>query len=89
MKTDAFFMYFVYILYSEKCDRYYIGYCEDLEARLNRHNRGMVTATKNCKLYFIKASKTFQTEIEARREELRLKNAKSRKYLEWLIQENW
>jgi putative endonuclease len=82
-------MYFVYILYSEKCNRYYIGYCEDLEARLNRHNRGMVTATKNCRPYFIKANKTFQTEIEARREELRLKKAKSRNYLEWLIQGNW
>ena len=82
-------MHLVYILYSEKCDRYYIGYCEDLEVRLNRHNRGMVTATKNCKPYFIKASKPFQTEIEARREELRLKKAKNRKYLEWLIEGNW
>jgi putative endonuclease len=89
MRTDAFFMYFVYILHSEKCDRYYIGYYEDLEARLDRYNRGMVTATKNCKPYNIKASKTFSTEIEARREELRLKKMKSRKYLEWLIQDIW
>lgn len=82
-------MHYVYILYSEKCDRYYIGYSEDPESRLERHNRGMVTATKNCTPYFIKASKTFSTEIDARREELRLKKMKSRKYLEWLIQGNW
>ncbi|MGZ8517882.1 MAG: GIY-YIG nuclease family protein, partial [Chitinophagaceae bacterium] len=36
-------MYFVYILYSEKCNRYYIGYSADVFARLERHNAGMVT----------------------------------------------
>jgi putative endonuclease len=82
-------MYYVYILYSEKCDRYYIGYSEDLEARLDRHNRGMVTATKNCRPYLINASKIFPTEVEARKEELRLKKQKSRKYLESLAQGNW
>ena len=82
-------MHYVYILYSEKCDRYYIGYCEVLELRLDRHSRGAVTATKNCSPYTIKANKAFPTEIEAKKEELRLKKLKSRKYLEWLIQGNW
>jgi putative endonuclease len=82
-------MYYVYILYSEKCDRYYIGYSQDVEARLNRYNAGMVAATKNCRPYVIKAIKTFTTEIEARKEELRLKKLKSRKYLEWIIDGNW
>ena len=82
-------MYFTYILYSEKCDRYYVGYCHELEARLLRHNSGMVTATKNCRPYIVKASKSFSTELEARREELRLKKSKSRKYLEWVIDGNW
>ena len=82
-------MYFVYLLYSEKCDRYYIGYCTDIAARLFRHNTGMVTATRNCKPYAVKATKEFQTETEARKEELRLKKQKSRKYLEWLIAGNW
>jgi putative endonuclease len=82
-------MYFVYILYSEKCDRHYIGYCADLSARLQRHNDGMVTATRNCRPYNIKATKSFDTELGARREELRLKKQKSRKYLEWLMAGNW
>jgi putative endonuclease len=82
-------MYFTYILYSEKCDRFYIGYCSDLAARLQRYNAGLVTATRNCRPYILKASKTFPTEIEARREELRLKKQKSRKYLESLIAGNW
>ena len=83
------FMYFTYILYSEKCDRYYIGYSSDVNARLERHNAGKVTATKNCFPYQVKATKEFQSEPEARREELRLKKQKSRKYLEWLIAGNW
>jgi putative endonuclease len=82
-------MYFVYILYSEKCDRYYIGYSVDVITRLQRHNAGMVTATKNCQPYIIKATKEFPTEIDARKEELRLKKQKNRKYLDWLIAGNW
>jgi len=82
-------MYFVYILYSEKCNRHYIGYSKDPQARLDRHNAGMVTATRNCRPYIIKASKTFPTETQAKKEELRLKKLKSRKYLEWLIEGNW
>ena len=82
-------MYYVYILYSEKCKRYYIGYSENIQARLIRHNEGLVTATRNCRPYILKAFKSFDIELEARREELRLKKQKSKKYLEWLIGGNW
>ncbi|TMI80970.1 MAG: GIY-YIG nuclease family protein, partial [Bacteroidetes bacterium] len=77
--------YFVYILYSVKCDRYYVGYCADIPARLQRHNNGMVTATRNCRPYELKASKFFESEIDARRLELQIKRMKSRKYIESLI----
>jgi len=82
-------MYFVYILYSEKCDRYYIGYTADVEARLIRHNTGLVAATKNCRPYRICAFKSFKIERESRREEIRIKKQKSRIYLESLIAGNW
>ena len=39
--------------------------------------------------YKIKAIKESQSELEARREELRLKKQISRKYLEWLIAGKW
>ncbi|MBK8952823.1 MAG: GIY-YIG nuclease family protein [Chitinophagaceae bacterium] len=35
-------MFYVYILYSEKCDRYYVGFSADVHARLIRHNCGLV-----------------------------------------------
>jgi len=82
-------MYFVYILYSEKCDRYYIGYSADVEARLARHNAGMVTATRNCKPYRLCVTKSFSSESEARKEEIRIKQQKSRKYIERLISGHW
>ena len=65
-------MFQVYILYSEKCDRYYIGYCSDMNERLRRHNAGQVVATRNCNPYTLIATKLFNTEIEARREEIRI-----------------
>ena len=82
-------MFHVYILYSEKCDRHYIGYASDIQARLIRHNAGLVAATKNCRPYTISAFKSFATETEARKEEYRIKKQKSRKYIEYLIAGNW
>ncbi|MBK7290003.1 MAG: GIY-YIG nuclease family protein [Chitinophagaceae bacterium] len=82
-------MHYVYILYSEKCNRYYIGYSADVDARLIRHNSGMVTATRNCRPYKICATKSFPDESQARKEELRIKKQKSRIYLESLIKGNW
>jgi putative endonuclease len=32
--------YFVYILYSERADHFYIGQTRDMEQRLERHNNG-------------------------------------------------
>ncbi|MFH0842576.1 MAG: GIY-YIG nuclease family protein [Bacteroidota bacterium] len=32
-------MFSVYIIYSEKLDKYYIGYSSDIEDRLLKHNR--------------------------------------------------
>jgi putative endonuclease len=82
--------YYTYILYSEKINRYYIGYSKNPELRLaEKHNQGYVKATKNGIPYILKAQKGFETELEARAEELRVKKKKSRQYLEWLIAGNW
>jgi putative endonuclease len=40
-------MFFVYILKSEKDGRTYVGFCENIEKRLNDHNSGKVDATRN------------------------------------------
>lgn len=38
--------YTVYILYSPKSSRYYIGQTDDIEKRLIKHNKGLVPSTK-------------------------------------------
>ncbi|MDB5259793.1 MAG: nuclease superfamily protein [Candidatus Nomurabacteria bacterium] len=40
-------MYFVYILYSEKDGKLYVGCSGNLNKRIARHNNGLVLATKN------------------------------------------
>ena len=82
-------MYFVYILYSEKCGRHYVGYAADVDARLSRHNAGYVTATKNCRPYVLRGFKAFTAEQEAIAEERRIKKMKSSKYILWLLAGNW
>jgi len=41
-------MFYVYVIYSEKVGKKYIGYTEDLELRLQQHNNGSLGVyTKN------------------------------------------
>lgn len=83
-------MFYVYILYSEKVNRYYVGYSENPEKRLEeRHNKGAVKATKGGIPYVLKSKKQFSSETEAIQEESRIKKMKSRKYIEYLINGNW
>ncbi len=80
-------MFYVYILYSVKCEKYYIGYSESPEKRLeNKHNAGLVIATRNCYPYELKV---FSSEKEAIAEERRIKKMKSSKYIKYLLDGNW
>lgn len=81
--------HYVYILYSKKCDRYYVGYSANVDERLLRHNQRKVTATKNCVPYILKAFKVFESEALAMAEERRIKKQKSRQHIESLIAGNW
>jgi putative endonuclease len=38
--------FFVYVLYSSKLEKYYVGSTNDIEDRLYRHNSGQSTFTK-------------------------------------------
>ena len=40
-------MYFTYVLYSLRDDKFYIGFTKDLDNRLSQHNTGKVPATRN------------------------------------------
>ena len=77
--------YFTYILRSEVKYRYYIGSTDNLERRLRLHNEGNTISTKAFMPLQIVYYETFKTKTEALKREIELKKMKSKKYIEWLI----
>jgi putative endonuclease len=78
-------MYAVYILYSSKLDKYYIGSSADVAGRLRRHNshsKGFTSAGKPWTLVY---SENFETKLDAEIREKQLKRWKNRVRLETLI----
>lgn len=66
--------YFTYILKSEKNNDIYIGSCENVLIRLNRHNAGKVKSTKGYKPWDLLEFKQFNTRGEAVKQERFLKS---------------
>jgi len=78
-------MYYYYILYSEKFDRYYYGHSSNVDLRLDRHNNGWTKSTKSGIPRKIVYYETFSTKGEAIKRELEVKRWKNRKLVEELI----
>jgi len=75
----------VYIIYSEKLDKYYIGYTEDICVRLDQHNKGLSTFTAKTNDWKLVYKECYSTRQETSDREKAIKLKKSRKYIEWLI----
>ena len=75
----------MYILYSEKLNKYYVGACIDMERRLYEHNIGHSKFTASGTPWILKHTETFETLEEAKKREQYIKKMKSRKYIEDLI----
>jgi len=80
--------YFVYILYSDSIDRYYIGSCSNIDVRLSRHNAGATPSTKPGRPWKVVYHEEFNTKSEAIKREIYLKRMKSRIFIESLIYKN-
>ena len=78
-------MFFVYILYSEKINSFYVGSTGNLQDRLARHNGGQSTYTKRGIPWNLVYKKEYPSKAEAYRAELYIKAQKSRRYIESLI----
>ena len=84
---EAFFiiseyMYTVYVLYSEKYDKIYIGYTANIEKRILSHNQ---LATKGWTIKFrpwkVVYTEEFKTKPEAMKREKELKSYQGRKFI--------
>ena len=78
-------MFYVYILYSESLNRFYIGSTKNLQNRVAKHhvnyfgNKKFTSKADDWILYY---SFECETEIQARKIESHIKNMKSSKYIE-------
>jgi len=73
-------MFWVYILYSNAFNRFYVGMTTNLEVRLNTHNSGQVKSTKAFVPWEIMYFEEFGTRNEARNREKYLKSATGRRW---------
>lgn len=82
-------MYYVYILYSQKDGRLYIGSTSDLKARLQKHKNGYVVATKNRRPVELIYYEAYLELHDAKRRELFLKGGKGRSELKVQLQDSF
>jgi len=66
-------MWFVYIIYSNKIDRYYVGYTDNLEWRLERHNQGWGRYTKRWIPWELVYNEKYNTKSEGIKREREIK----------------
>ena len=78
-------MYYVYILFSEKLAKKYIGLSNDLRTRLKEHNRGDSPYTNGGKPWKLSYYEAFLSKKDATKEELFLKSGQGRERLKYLL----
>lgn len=73
-------MYFTYVLYSDSCNRYYVGISADVEKRLVGHNKGNTKSTKPFVPWRLVHVEEYDNRILARDREKYLKSAAGRRW---------
>lgn len=78
--------FYVYILFSLRDNKLYIGYTEDLRARIKKHTSGRVRATKNRKPLILIHYEAFSNKKDAKARERFLKSGFGRSQLKKALQ---
>ncbi|MEM0519188.1 MULTISPECIES: GIY-YIG nuclease family protein [Aequorivita] len=73
-------MFYIYVLYSVKFDRMYVGMTINCEHRLRQHNSGKTQSTKAFMPWIIIHKEEYLTREEARDRERYLKSAAGRRW---------
>jgi putative endonuclease len=77
--------YYVYIIYSQSKDRYYIGYSHNPAERLTEHNLGATISTRSGRPWILVYQEEFPNKHDAIIREAKIKKMKSRKFIESLL----
>jgi putative endonuclease len=75
----------LYILFSKKLNKYYIGACINLDRRIYEHSIGHSKFTSKGTPWRLVHQETFDDLTAAKQRESQIKKMKSRKYIEALI----
>jgi len=78
-------MYFVYVLRSEVNRNLYKGYTQDLEQRVDQHNRGRTKSTKAFVPWTLVYWEEFIDAIDARKREKYFKTAAGRRFIKKVL----
>ena len=78
-------MYYVYILYSQKLKKRYIGSTNDIQTRIQQHNNGSSEFTKTGKQWKLIYYEAFISKNDALIEERFLKSGKGRERISFLL----
>ena len=79
-------MFYVYYLQSENFNsQHYVGYTENIESRLKKHNSGLVQSTKPYKPWELIFYEAYKSGKDAKRRELYFKTTKGRKTLKLML----
>ena len=79
-------MIFVYILQSQKDQKYYIGHTDNIERRLQEHNREKSRSVKNRAPFLVIHKEVLTTKTEAIKREKQIKKYKGGEAFRRLIQ---
>jgi len=80
-------MFYIYILFSEKDRQLYIGYTPNLKARIEKHQKGFVTATKFRRPIKLIYYESYLENLDAKRREIFLKGGKGHNELKIQLKE--
>ncbi|NQV76185.1 MAG: GIY-YIG nuclease family protein [Bacteroidetes bacterium] len=78
-------MYFVYVLSSLTRSYIYVGLTDNIERRINEHNKGYNKTTKPYRPFQLIFTEQFSTRIEARAREKHLKSGIGKEFLKNLL----
>ena len=75
-----YLMHFVYVLYSARFDRSYVGMTANISQRLAQHNSGRTKSTKAFIPWKVVHTELYTSRTEARHREIYLKSAAGRRW---------
>jgi putative endonuclease len=80
-------MYYVYIIYSEKLNKKYIGFSTNLNKRIKEYNLGKSNFTSKGIPWKLIYYELFKSEKDARGEEIFLKSGKGGEKVKFLLED--